>query len=339
MEIERIFGRDSRVIAIPSWRRSRLWFSNGSALDRWRLCGLYPGYSLGGRIVRRWLRLLAYAGMFPARPVASKTPYWLGVGGLTPANVGGVAVLHSAGGGYEKWVLQIRGPNGNVVAYGKLANGAKARALIARERAALMNVPVGLSPKVLDLAEAYGCSLLLMSPLPGRAPPTDLPLDPSAWRLMRRMQRPDAGVFEIASHPWWQARMRKHATVSAWASVLAGRHWPVWINHGDFTPWNVCVHDGEWRLLDWEFAAVDGFPLLDVVHYVLQVACLVKHWSPHLARDRARAWIGSNPLLPIHVDEADVLVRVCAWDAQQRDRSLGERDSSAIQQWREQVWR
>jgi hypothetical protein len=113
----------------------------------------------------------------------------------------------------------------------------------------------------------------------------------------------------------------------------------VWINHGDFAPWNVCVEGGEWSLLDWEFADAEGFPFLDSVYYVLQVACLVKKWTPDRARMRAREWIESNPLLPISADEADVIVRVCAWDAQRRDRNLGEPDDSALQQWREQVWR
>lgn len=339
MEIERIFGRDARVAAVPSWRHPRLWFNYSAPKDRWRLSGLLPGYSPAGRMIRWWRRLCAYGGCFPLRRVVAKDPYWLGVGGLTLAHVRDVAVLQSLGGGYDKWVLQLWGPAGNVIAYGKLGESPRARTMIGRERAVLMNVPVGLSPKVLDLAEAHGCALLLMTPLKGRAPTTELPMDAASWRLMRRMQRPDAGVFEIVSHPWWRTRSSSQSPLNGWANLLMKRHWPVWINHGDFAPWNICVEGSEWSLLDWEFADVDGFPLLDCAYYVLQVGYLIKKWAPSLARARARAWIESNPLLPISADEADVIVRMCAWDAQQRDRNLGEPDDNGLQQWREQVWR
>lgn len=40
------------------------------------------------------------------------------------------------------------------------------------------------------------------------------------------------------------------------------------LNHGDFTPWNIKqVADHELKVMDWEDANVDGFPLWDLCHF------------------------------------------------------------------------
>ena len=51
---------------------------------------------------------------------------------------------------------------------------------------------------------------------------------------------------------------------------------PSTIVHGDFAPWNLREHNGQIAAFDWEYAELDGLPLVDQTHYELQVGYLLK---------------------------------------------------------------
>ena len=50
--------------------------------------------------------------------------------------------------------------------------------------------------------------------------------------------------------------------------------------HGDFAPWNIkAERTGSWTALDWERGELEGVPLWDWLHFVVQPLILVKHVS------------------------------------------------------------
>jgi hypothetical protein len=58
------------------------------------------------------------------------------------------------------------------------------------------------------------------------------------------------------------------------------------IVHGDFAPWNIRHMDGRISAFDWEHACLDGIPLIDSLHHVLQVGVLLDGWEVERAFER-----------------------------------------------------
>ena len=54
---------------------------------------------------------------------------------------------------------------------------------------------------------------------------------------------------------------------------------PAAIVHGDFVPWNLRQHGGQIGAFDWEYAQLDGLPLMDETHFRLQVGFLIGEWT------------------------------------------------------------
>jgi hypothetical protein len=66
--------------------------------------------------------------------------------------------------------------------------------------------------------------------------------------------------------------------------VLEHARVPSTIVHGDFAPWNLREHAGKVCAFDWEYAELDGLPLIDETHYRLQVGYLLDKWTLDDAR-------------------------------------------------------
>ncbi len=54
---------------------------------------------------------------------------------------------------------------------------------------------------------------------------------------------------------------------------------PWTIVHGDFAPWNLRQHGEHIAAFDWEYAQLDGLPLVDETHFRLQIAYLLNQWT------------------------------------------------------------
>ena len=68
------------------------------------------------------------------------------------------------------------------------------------------------------------------------------------------------------------------------------------IVHGDFAPWNIRLRDGVAGALDWEYAEIDGLPLIDECNHLLLVGYLMHKWSVDAALGQLRAMARSAPL-------------------------------------------
>jgi hypothetical protein len=49
--------------------------------------------------------------------------------------------------------------------------------------------------------------------------------------------------------------------------------------HGDFSPWNLRTHGGKLFAFDWEYGELDGLPLVDEIHFRLQVGLEMQKWN------------------------------------------------------------
>jgi hypothetical protein len=67
--------------------------------------------------------------------------------------------------------------------------------------------------------------------------------------------------------------------------VLANADVPRTFIHGDFAPWNIRQSRGldSISVFDWEYGVLDGLPLIDRTHFLIQVGYLLHDWSPDKA--------------------------------------------------------
>jgi hypothetical protein len=71
---------------------------------------------------------------------------------------------------------------------------------------------------------------------------------------------------------------------------------PVAILHGDFAPWNVRRDHHGLAAIDWEYSSLDGLPLIDRLHYELQVGFLLNDWNASRALGHVVANATTRPL-------------------------------------------
>lgn len=170
------------------------------------------------------------------------------------------------------------------------------------------------APRLLGLHQNGELTVMRMPYLTGTA----IPLGESkeAIRLLERWIRNDAKKL-LPEFSEWSAIESGLAGSQAGSLVLAQlsqKYLTPVICHGDFARWNLLKQtNGDLLVLDWEWGHPAGMPGIDLVHYFLQDARLVRRMSAKSAigstiRDLSRpecrtyleqtGWSG-DPLLPI----------------------------------------
>src|SRR5437016_1061621 len=121
------FPAGSKVLALPSWRRPRFYFSPRGPVGRWRDSELYPAFRSLARGYRFLQRAKATAGLARSRVVESNG-WALGqfIGELLPP-IGSIAVLVGTPGPTQKTTIQFRDAGGRVTGYLKYSHTERAK--------------------------------------------------------------------------------------------------------------------------------------------------------------------------------------------------------------------
>jgi|GEM_PF-179056 len=179
----------------------------------------------------------------------------------------------------------------------KAGQGDAARALIAREVAALAALPAGLmgAPRLLGQWGDANTAALALPYLSGDAPSAKA-IDRVAAILSNWLRfGQEVPLDGLAG---WRAVMATEAGREL-AQLLPTPSWQVQapVAHGDFAPWNIKVTGGEdepWTVLDWERGEPCGMPGWDWFHFVLQPAVLVEKLSGEPLAERTEALLASQ---------------------------------------------
>jgi thiamine kinase-like enzyme len=234
--------------------------------------------------------------------------------------------------------VQLRDEKGRVVGYAKYGEKRAACKRLRQERNMLSNLPGGVGPELMKFGRLGNGEALLTSALSGK--------------LLRANSSPPRDVFSLLdslvvgspvsleAHPWLlDMRASGLSKLERWFEPLAGRSWPVVIQHGDFVPWNVLRSpDGKLRAVDWEHGALQSFPYLDLTHYVLETRALIYRQTPLKAIRYAVAYLTRRSDLELSSAEAHALVRLTAYDTYQKYAEEGQRADSTTQAWRRALW-
>lgn len=306
-------------------------------MRRWQETALYPAFRPSSQAYRLLLRIKATFGF--CETGLNHSPSWV-VYEFTKdtfPRVDSAVILLGKSGPAQKITVQIW-DHGKVVAYLKYAEKPAARIRLANEHAMLKALPGGLGPTVLKYGPLGNGMGLLTTPVVGRALPAKFPIDTRVCDLYKRFEI--SLPLPIETHPWIQmVRTRYGQFMDPWLESLGKRQWPIVIQHGDFSPWNILQStQNKLRAIDWEYGTLKGFPYLDLAYYILQVAALIYHWSPHDARSYALSFLGNTSWIKLSVGQAKAVVSITAFSTYQQFLLDGHAANTPTQNWWHSVW-
>lgn len=248
--VARCFGAAAQLCSAPCPDATAYLAVSGRAGPRWLLPARPTEASL--RVARSWrphgrAAALRWRGLIAAwrSGVAARLPgverIWIAGGALRSA-----VHLGTPDRRQKAVVFHAPGPSG-VASVEKIAIHDEARAAIAHEAAileSLARLRPGLAPEVLE----FGPGSFRTAQIDGDLVPPRL----------------DEAIRTLL------ASLRLDGDLPSGDASLPERL-PAFIEHGDFTPWNLRRSDGRLRLLDWEDARIPGLPLQDLIGWHLAV--------------------------------------------------------------------
>jgi hypothetical protein len=193
----------------------------------------------------------------------------------------------------RKVSLAIIGMDGQILGFAKVAGSDLSLRLLRDESHALRelaNRNIG-APTVNFTGEVDGAFVTVQDPLTGK--PVTAKMTANKLALLaslrsERMQRAtESNMLAALPRRLTNLPISRPELNEALADVLPileQTRVPSTIVHGDFAPWNLREHNRKVAAFDWEYAELDGLPLIDETHYRLQVGYLLDKWSLDDAR-------------------------------------------------------
>ena len=187
---------------------------------------------------------------------------------------------------------------GNVLAFAKIATSRVSREIVKHEAAvlaglAVLDRPQLVTPRLLYAGEVDGRYIAVQSPLRGTPAPAKFALEHAKFlvSLQSKTRKSAAETNMVQSLAPRIAALRPARpaladALDALMPTLEQTPIPSTIVHGDFAPWNLRTHDGKLAAFDWEYAEIDGLPLIDSIHFQLQVGLEMEKWDVATAAER-----------------------------------------------------
>ena len=197
---------------------------------------------------------------------------------------------------------------GRVLAFVKMSGSDVSRRILEHEAIMLPALAdragiAASAPKLLFAGEVDGRYVTIQSPLPGSAAVAKLT---SAHRqflssLRNGQIKPASATHLVATLPARLAgllpnRPELETALQAVMPELESLDVPSTIVHGDFAAWNLRSHGGRIAAFDWEYGELDGLPLVDETHYILQLGFQLQQWTADDAARVLREIALSQPL-------------------------------------------
>ncbi|HEX4125753.1 MAG TPA: phosphotransferase, partial [Tepidisphaeraceae bacterium] len=224
--------------------------------------------------------------------------------------------------------------DGRILAFGKLARSELAGRLLKQEAAILHRLEeptFGVSrpaPRVVYAGEFDGGYALLQTPLAGSAPGSRLSAAHRSYLQSLQTGRTARAVETdmVADLPQRISALASHrdqlsAALGEVMPILRQVRVPVTIVHGDFAPWNVRQHRRTIAAFDWEYGQLSGLPLIDEIHFRLQVGLMLDNWSAA----QGAGWLGELAAeAPLDMEPTQVRAIAVVYVLDQLARLLGE---------------
>jgi hypothetical protein len=292
------YQRIHRFAVLPS-RQSARWIvpQGGGREKRPGFLHFYMPFSTKARIWKHLIVRLMAAGMLGwlrGLVIASKEqlPLERLVTEITREKRATLACSLGIAGPFKKMTVQVMSPTGQTLGYIKVPLGDKAHNRLRHEAAMLEKLQrfPALRPHLPHPLYAGfwdGSYVLFQSPLTGDPGPTRFTqLHENFLQTLQSCHRvchSGRSLIQSVADNWertmprlgskWQSLAREALRFAT--RELEAVQVPCGILHGDFTPWNMRVHNGGMRLYDWESALWEGPVGWDKFHFLVQVDCLL----------------------------------------------------------------
>lgn len=191
----------------------------------------------------------------------------------------------------RKPTISVLDPQGNWLAFVKLSCSPMSRVLVEHEAHCLRylnRVPSLAShvPELLFASDIEGTFAAAQRALPGEMPGCEMTVEHAVLlEVMRGRREKPANQTEFLNTLSERIADIDHPD-SGYGRALAlirlalqGVAIPRTIVHGDFTPWNLRKQEDGLSVFDWEYAQLDGLPLIDEMQYRLQSGLLLRGWN------------------------------------------------------------
>ncbi|HEX3355805.1 MAG TPA: phosphotransferase [Tepidisphaeraceae bacterium] len=204
----------------------------------------------------------------------------------------------------RKTSIAVIATDGTIVGFAKIAGSELSQQLLQDESQILPQLTRRgiVAPELLFTGEVDGASLMLQKPLTGKPVPARFSENKQAFlhslRSNQTLRASESNfiatlITRIEHLPIPRPELADALHESL--ATLDEMHVPSTVIHGDFAPWNLREHHGKIAAFDWEYADLDGLPLIDETHYRIQVGYLLEKWNiPHAVASLGRVHLEND---------------------------------------------
>jgi len=266
--------------------------------------------------------------------------------GALPEYDHSVVLVGAAADDKQKLIIRLEDENQQVLAYLKYAEQQIAQQKLVNEQTILNAIPNEHGPEIIKFGPFGEGKALLMTNVPGNPLPSRVPSAGGACGLDRISEFLKAlesdQMVDVDEHPAI-VRLRgqlahskeqiAYGFLDQLLEPLRKQRWPVVIQHGDLTPWNLYEFRGSLRAVDWEDGVADGFTGFDLVYLYVQTGYFLHQWPAERVFQAAEAALQDS----LSHDERTAIVRLGALDAFLRGQLDGMSDAHLLQQFRLEI--
>ena len=327
------FKPNDCIIALPNDNYPRIYISSQSIAKRWRYSRFYPAFRGTARALRVIYRIKS---VFCINKIANNEVTKWSLGDFIQDCLPGAnatALLLGSTGPTQKMIAQVWNQK-QIIGYVKFSDKPVAICRLKNEHTLLAALPSGVGPKPLKFGPFAHGQALVTTPVYGKLLPARLPPPKNMESLLIGLHQ--EYTYPVDQHPWVKSLLRENrGIVSNWIEPLSDLSWPVVFHHGDCSPWNIILKsDMTLSAIDWEYGALEGFPFIDLVYYILQVSALIYRWHPLRAYSYALAQL--NRFLPL--SQAAAVIKLTVFEAYQKAIADGYSHNEPLLRWRKTLW-
>jgi len=208
-----------------------------------------------------------------------------------------LALFTGTPGYHRKVTIQAMGPNGDILAYGKLAENEQTCKLLKNEvdilnYLASLHLTKAAIPKVLFWGAISNGNLLIQSTekkltsyrthrlinlhidfLVEIFNKTARKQKFKESKCLQELEERVRGLRGRVSNDWFNILKR---SIEIIVNNIGDERIPLGLCHGDFTPWNILNSKERLFIIDWEFAKQEFVPFYDVLHFEIHTNLVLK---------------------------------------------------------------
>jgi len=224
--------------------------------------------------------------------------------------------------------------SGQVTCFIKYAPEAIVNNRLGQEYEILKILGEGMGPKAIKFGELGKGQGLMIEPLDGVQPKTDLPPNELVISFLKSLM--NSKVRSFSDHPIW-TELKDYSAIEDCRETICQKEWTSCTLHGDFAPWNIRIDGDSIKAFDWEYGRIDFLPFVDLSFYIQQVGALIYKWSPREAFDSSVSNLRS--IFPSLTEQESIaFTRLTAMWSYNEAVTDGHPPEFFIQPWRRNIW-